>query len=99
MCFGQAKPPAVLCPARSKGNFAKARFDCKEQGVCWTSTAVGSLGCRQDICCVSSQDICCVSSKEGCNSCNIRHLNGIDNTLGGGQCLTCQAMPDIPDMS
>ena len=50
---------------------------------------VVSLGCIEDICCVSSQDICCVSSQESCNSCNIscnlQLLNGIDDTLGGAE--------------
>ena len=49
---------------------------------------VVSLGCIEDICCVSSQDICCVSGQSYNISCNICHLSGIDDTLG----LRCQML-------
>ena len=67
MCHRQAKPPAVLVPQEVKAILPRPILIRKKQAVRWTSTAVGSLGCRQDICCVSRQDICCVSSQESCN--------------------------------
>ena len=68
------RPPAGRCPGRLKAPRAstliKSAFGLLRSAFGLART-VGSLGCREDICCVSSQDICCVSSQESCNSCNI----------------------------
>ena len=48
--------------------------------------AVGSPGCREDICCVCREDICCIKSQDICCSSrkDTRRLNEIDDTLEGG---------------
>ena len=68
---------------------------------CWTRTAVGSLGCREDICCVCREDICCIKSQDICCSSrkDTRHLNEIDDTLGGRLRRPPQGVVDEIEMS
>ena len=82
------RPPAGRCPGRLKAPRAstliKSAFGLLRSAFGLART-VGSLGCRQDICCVCREDICCIKSQDICCSSrkDTRHLNEIDDTLGG----------------
>ena len=81
-----SKSACPACPFFRVRNSVKIKQKTPNQPpwVCWTKTAGGSLGCRQDICCVCREDICCIKSQDICCSSrkDTRHLNEIDDTTG-----------------